>query len=188
MAYAGLPYAFHTIGSSMAVRSEAYQKQNGMKGKDSFINIEPKEFQRLFSRVEIPAKTILLNEGEISKKAYFIEKGCLRACFNNNGKDITFQFFQEKQMVASIESFKTNQPSLFTIETLEPSIVHAISKADFSAKMSIAYKECLETKYWLSLLKDSGDLSLNDFNVLFEKGDEIAKILFAILKTTRIKK
>ena len=28
--YAGLPYAFHTIGSSMAVRSSAYQKQNGM--------------------------------------------------------------------------------------------------------------------------------------------------------------
>lgn len=30
LAYAGLPYAFHTIGSSMAVRSNAYQKQNGM--------------------------------------------------------------------------------------------------------------------------------------------------------------
>lgn len=28
--YAGLPYAYHTIGSSMAVRSSAYQKQNGM--------------------------------------------------------------------------------------------------------------------------------------------------------------
>ncbi len=28
--YCGLPYAFHTIGSSMAVRSIAYQKQNGM--------------------------------------------------------------------------------------------------------------------------------------------------------------
>ena len=27
----------------------------------------------------------------------------------------------------------------------------AISKANFSAKISIAYKECLETKYWLSL-------------------------------------
>ena len=35
----------------------------------------------------------------------------------------------------------------------------AISKADFSAKMSIAYKECLETKYWLSLLKDSHEIS-----------------------------
>lgn len=28
--YAGHPYAFHTIGSSMAVRSSAYQKQSGM--------------------------------------------------------------------------------------------------------------------------------------------------------------
>ena len=31
----------------------------------------------------------------------------------------------------------------------------AIPKADFSNKISIAYKECLETKYWLSLLKDT---------------------------------
>ena len=29
----------------------------------------------------------------------------------------------------------------------------AISKADFSSKISIAYKESLETKYWLSMLK-----------------------------------
>jgi len=29
----------------------------------------------------------------------------------------------------------------------------AISEAEFSSKISIAYKECLETKYWLSLLK-----------------------------------
>lgn len=64
----------------------------------------------------------------------------------------------------------------------------AISKADFSVKMSIAYKEYLETKYWLSLLKDSNDLNENDFNSLFEKADEIGKILFAILKTTRINK
>ena len=28
--YSGLPYAFHTVGSSMAVRSSAYQKQGGM--------------------------------------------------------------------------------------------------------------------------------------------------------------
>ena len=32
----------------------------------------------------------------------------------------------------------------------------AISKAEFRAKMSISYKESLETKYWLSLLKDTG--------------------------------
>ncbi len=34
----------------------------------------------------------------------------------------------------------------------------AISEADFSAKVSISYKECQETKYWLSLLRDTGYL------------------------------
>ncbi|MBL4643565.1 MAG: four helix bundle protein [Flavobacteriaceae bacterium] len=64
----------------------------------------------------------------------------------------------------------------------------AISKADFSAKMSIAYKECLETKYWLSLLKDSHEINETEFKILFEQADEIARILFSILKTTRINK
>lgn len=62
----------------------------------------------------------------------------------------------------------------------------AISKADFSAKMSIAYKECLETKYWLSLLKDSDEIKSEEFEMLFTLADELAKILFSILKTSRI--
>ncbi len=63
-----------------------------------------------------------------------------------------------------------------------------ISNADFSAKVSIAYKETLETKYWLSLLKDTGFIEKNVFDQLFADVDEIAKILFSILKTTRINK
>ncbi|MFC1866810.1 four helix bundle protein [Thermodesulfobacteriota bacterium] len=64
----------------------------------------------------------------------------------------------------------------------------AISKADFSSKVSIAYKECLETKYWLNLLKDTGYLETEKFDDLHASADELAKILFSILKTTRIKK
>ena len=62
----------------------------------------------------------------------------------------------------------------------------AISKADFSHKISIAYKECLETKYWLRLLKETNYISESTFNPLFEKADELGKILFSILKKTRI--
>lgn len=64
----------------------------------------------------------------------------------------------------------------------------AISGSDFSAKMSIAYKESLETKYWLNLFKDTDYLSNNEHKSLFEDTDEISKILFSILKTTRINK
>jgi four helix bundle protein len=62
----------------------------------------------------------------------------------------------------------------------------AISKTDFSSKISIAYKECLETKYWIKLLKDTEYLTLSDFDKIYKDAEELSKILFSILKTTRI--
>ena len=41
-----------------------------------------------FKRMQVPAKTTLLQEGEISKELFLIEKGCVRVWFNNNGKDV----------------------------------------------------------------------------------------------------
>ncbi len=64
----------------------------------------------------------------------------------------------------------------------------AISKADFSNKISIAYKECLETKYWLSLLKDTDFIDETTFESIYSDADEIAQILFTTLKTSRINK
>ena len=63
----------------------------------------------------------------------------------------------------------------------------AISKADFSNKISLAYKECLETKYWLSLLKDAEFIDEKTHESIYFEADKIGKILFSILKTTRIK-
>ena len=61
----------------------------------------------------------------------------------------------------------------------------AISEADFSAKVSIAYKECLETKYWLNLLRDTDYITTPAFESLFADADELGKLLYAILRTTR---
>lgn len=130
-------------------------------------NKEWDKFRHLFKRQEIPTKIILLNEGEISKQAFYIEQGCLRVCFNNNGKDITFQFFFEGESVSSIESFRTNQPSLFTIESIEPCIIHSISKRDFQTiiESSTSIKQQVEEytfqrlifyqKLFLSHIKDN---------------------------------
>lgn len=89
------------------------------------------KFNHLFKRQEVPAKTILLQEGRISKTMFFIEKGCLRTWINNDGKEITTQFFFEGDSVSSIESFRTSQPSLYSIESLEPCILQTISQQDF---------------------------------------------------------
>ncbi len=89
-------------------------------------------FSGSVKKIEVPAKTILLNEGDIARKIYFIEKGCARVWFNNDGTDIAFQFFFENETVASIESFKKEEPSMLSIETIEPAILWYISKSDLN--------------------------------------------------------
>jgi CRP-like cAMP-binding protein len=89
------------------------------------------KFRDLFVEKEIASRTILLHEGEISNHAHLIKRGCLRQWFNKDGKDITFQFFFENQAVASIDSFLYHQPSLFTIESIEPSTILTCSKDNF---------------------------------------------------------
>jgi len=89
------------------------------------------EYTNCFKRMEVPTKTVLIHEGDISNKTFLIEKGCIRAFFNNAGKDVTLQFFFENNIVASIESFRKQLPSLAAIETIEPSILWVIQKKDF---------------------------------------------------------
>lgn len=90
------------------------------------------EYTSCFERIEVSAKTTLLSEGDIAKKMFLIEKGCIRAWFNKDGKDITCQFFFENETISSIESFQKNTPSLTTIETIEPSILWMIHKKDLN--------------------------------------------------------
>ncbi|MFH7015801.1 Crp/Fnr family transcriptional regulator [Flavobacterium sp. FlaQc-47] len=128
------------------------------------------EYTSHFNRIQVPAKTILLEEGEISKKLFIIEKGCIRVWFNNNGKDLTTQFFFENQSVASIESFMKKLPSPVVVETIEASEIWWIYKNDLD-KILEEIKEIPELrdrlidmlfqrtfdymKYFVSFIKDS---------------------------------
>jgi len=110
------------------------------------MNISLDDYRHLFKEMEIPARTILLREGEISRKGYFIQKGCLRLWFNNNGNEITFQFFFEGEAVSSVESFRSGKPSLFNIETIEASKVLVITKKNFDIMLNEipGYKDYLQ--------------------------------------------
>jgi CRP-like cAMP-binding protein len=91
-----------------------------------------REFEAKWQRLELPQGAVLLSEGQVSRRAFLIEKGCLRVWFMRKGRDVTAQFFFENEGLSSIESFRTGMPSLFTIETLEPSVVWALSKEDYN--------------------------------------------------------
>lgn len=102
-----------------------------MKDVSDNIFFNVKEIETLF----IPSKTVLLEEGKIADKIYLVRKGCLRLFFYNEGKDITFQFFFEGDFVASFDSLYRGTPSLFSLESIEPSEVVSIKKEDFYHKI-----------------------------------------------------
>ncbi|OIV40769.1 Crp/Fnr family transcriptional regulator [Flavobacterium johnsoniae] len=103
---------------------------NRFRDKFPITNEKWNEYTSYFNRIEVASKTVLIEEGEVSKKLFIIEKGCVRVWFNNNGKDLTSQFFFENQSVASIESFMKKFPSPVVVETIEPSVLWWIHKND----------------------------------------------------------
>jgi CRP-like cAMP-binding protein len=76
-------------------------------------------------------KTILVKEGDVADEILFINKGCIRAWYNNDGQEVTLQFFFEGDSVTSLESFLNGCPSIINIETIEPCKVGLLKKADF---------------------------------------------------------
>lgn len=87
-----------------------------------------KTIKPLAEKKEYPKKSWLLNEGDVATHLLFIEKGCVRSWFNNDGDDITFQFFFEGSFVSSFESLRQGKPSLFNLETIEPSVLHRVHR------------------------------------------------------------
>ncbi len=59
------------------------------------------------------------------------------------------------------------------------------SKKDFIAKISIAYKEARETKYWIRLLTATEYLDDKEATSLLNEIDELCKILSSILLSSK---
>ncbi|RZI47915.1 Crp/Fnr family transcriptional regulator [Lactococcus kimchii] len=120
-----------------------------------------------WSKKVVPSKTTLLYEGDLSNKVYYIKKGALRMWNNDDGKDITFQFFFESQIVSSYESFYLNIPSKFSIESIEPTELLIIDKQQVYQLLNdypemnnyfieqLSMRLITYTDYFLSRIKES---------------------------------
>jgi CRP-like cAMP-binding protein len=121
-----------------------------------------KQCQRWFRALEVPAKATLLREGEVAETMYIVKSGCLRLWFNNDGKDVTFQFFFENQPVSSLESFLSGEPSLFSLESLDPTRMVAIGRRDWDTLCEqIPRVRELFTGFLVKRLTDYGHLFLS---------------------------
>ena len=63
--------------------------------------------------------------------------------------------------------------------------IYAQSRSDFIGKLSICLKEASETEYWLELLYRTEYMSKRQYESIQKDCGEIAKLLIAILKSSK---
>lgn len=88
------------------------------------------------------------------------------------------EYYLSKQLVRSGTSVGAN---------IREAIV-SFSNADFIYKMNTALKEACETEYWLELLYEAEYISDTEFKSIYNDCNELAKLLTAIVKTSKIEK
>lgn len=92
----------------------------------------------------------LLQEGDICKSMYYVDKGMVRQFYYKGGRDVTEHFSYEGRIVICIESFLKQNPSRLMVEALENSILYGIphdallSLVETDKEMAQLYMRILE--------------------------------------------
>lgn len=81
-----------------------------------------------FEEIVLPKGEIVVNQGNVCRHMYFLQKGALRGFYNIDGKEITHWFGFENDFVTSFHSFITGEPAVENLQLLEGSVLYAISK------------------------------------------------------------
>ncbi|MEO9569597.1 MAG: Crp/Fnr family transcriptional regulator [Polaribacter sp.] len=105
-----------------------------MKLSDFLLNLVPFSDEELtdiiihFKEEKFKKNAILLKNGTICDKLYFIKEGMSRSFYTRkDGKEVTQWFFGNGHFMASAESFFNQTPSFYNLEILEDSILYSIS-------------------------------------------------------------
>lgn len=97
----------------------------------NYIDITDSELEYCLSMLSSKVykkKEMLLKEGEICSKIYFVGKGLLRIFFmDEKGEEKTFHFCLENTFGTDYESFLKGIPSSFSIQAMEDTEVLVIS-------------------------------------------------------------
>ena len=114
----------------------------------------------LLESILVPMKfakgAMVLNEGEVCKNIYYIDKGLLRQFYYKNDKELTEHLGVENTIVMCIESLFREEPTHLLVEALEPTIIYALPKqrleqvALHNVNIQMMYRKILEESLILS--------------------------------------
>ena len=104
--------------------------------------------------------------------------------------DFALQIINTSKQMQLNKEFVLSRQLLKSGTSIGANVEEAIggqSRKDFLSKISIAYKEARETKFWLRLLRDSNSMDSANSDELLYQVEEILRIIGSIQRTTKSK-
>lgn len=132
----------------------------------SFTDISEKDsnyFCSKLQKVTLQKKEIVLTKGTTENYLSFVETGILRLFIPKIENDVTFGFVFKNSFISAYDSFLTQTPSEYSIETLTPTILWRLSFNDLEdiyQNTSIGNEVGRKNAENLFLLKSKRELSL----------------------------
>lgn len=128
--------------------------------------------------VSLKKLSLIVKEGQFADKMYFIAKGCLRAFYLKDGKDITDWFAFEGDFVSPINSFFQHCPSKHNIESLENTTFLEISRETVFALTSKHH--CFERLGRIAITKIMLQLQERIVSIQFETAQQKYESLISV--------
>lgn len=99
---------------------------------------------------------MILQEGEVCKNIYYLDKGLIRQFYFKNGKELTEHIGADHSIFMCIESLFKEEPTHLQVEALEPSTIYALPKEDLekvalhNVNIQMLYRKILEESLIIS--------------------------------------
>ena len=125
--------------------------------------------------LSLPKGHVLVREGTVGNRLYFMERGVARSFCYKDGKEITFWFGAEGSFISSYNGYIASKPGYGTIELLEDSTIYAVEQPAIQA----LFRQNLELANWgrklaeLELIKTEQMLMSHLFKTAQEKYQDL---------------
>jgi len=142
-----------------------YLEQSVSFTEDQWLRFSAGWERRSFSK-----KSLILEQGKTENYLSFIEKGIVRFYMSSaQGNDLTFVFAFDNWFMSAYDSFLTQTPSIYNVETLSETVLWRLSYVELQkvydtisvgnkiGRLASEQLFLIKTKRELSLLKDSAE-------------------------------
>lgn len=115
-----------------------------LKYMDRLTTMSEEEQQAILDDIrvgEYSKGTVLIRQGEVPDKCYFVLKGCVRQhAVDAAGREITSNFYTEEQAIAIFNGHKPDKSSEYTLTCLEDAVL-VVGQLDAERQMYAKYSQ-----------------------------------------------